>query len=75
MQMLDLCADYNAHYFAHHSVMVAMTDDMKFKIINGANWAVGPVFAINQYYHIRVQANMADHNYEVFITPEGGVEA
>ena len=65
--------DHNSHYYAHHSIMVAMNGT--FLIINGANWVTGPTFEINKDYHIRIEANMVDHNYEVFITPPGGAEA
>ena len=65
--------DTDSHYYSHHSIMLAMSDG-RFRAIDGSNWSIGPSFKMNTTYHVRIEANMIDHNYSIFVQEDGGAE-
>ncbi|MDD4493500.1 MAG: hypothetical protein PHV32_04005 [Eubacteriales bacterium] len=65
--------DTNSHYYSHHSIMIAFSYG-KIKAINGDYFRNWHDFKINTVYHIRIEANMTEHCYSVYVTPDGGIE-
>ena len=58
-----------AHYYSHHSIMVALSGG-NFRAISGNDWVYGPKYSQNTVFHVRIEADMNMHTYQVFVSSD-----